>query len=388
MTLTCGDLFAGGGGFSLGARAAGLTPIWAIESDSAIAEVYGANLGAHVIVEEAQHLVGPHHNRLWATGIERPDVLLASPPCQSHSNARSKKLAPRDDAEVGLCILDYVRILRPRFVFIENVEGWKRSHSFKAIFHGLHECGYWVDVQVLNAADFGVPQTRKRLFLRASREGMLPALPPLTPWKGWYQAIEDLIPGLPESKFADWQLKRLPELLETVLVGQQYDKPQGYEDRKPQMSKADSPAMVVTGSLYSHGKMPTAFIVRASDQRENCNIARPQDDPIWTLTEGNTAHGRVKAFLVDGQNAGREISVRDASEPAITVTNLGKAYLRAWLSEGRVVAMNPRALARFMGFPDSYIFPEGKGATGLACRVIGNAVCSLLAKRLLEPLTV
>ena len=168
-----------------------MQPIWSVENDPQIAEHYAANIGNHVICQPAQSVD--------IRKLDAPDLILASPPCQSHSNARSKRLAPRDDAEIGLCILDYVRYLRPRFVLIENVEGWKRSHSFKAIFHGLHECGYWCDVQVLNTADFGVPQTRRRLILRASREGMLPALPLSVAWRGWYGAIEDLIDELPES---------------------------------------------------------------------------------------------------------------------------------------------------------------------------------------------
>jgi DNA (cytosine-5)-methyltransferase 1 len=200
---TCASIFSGGGLVDVGAMAAGYAPIWAIEHDPEIAEVYRANIGAHVIVSPAQSVD--------VRRLESPDVLLASPPCQAHSNARSKKLEVREDAEVGMCVLDYVRFLRPRFLMIENVEGWKRSHSFKAVFHGLHELGYFVNVQVLNAADFGVPQTRRRLILRASREGWLPMLPAPVAWRGWYGAIEDLIPTLPESAFADWQLARLPD---------------------------------------------------------------------------------------------------------------------------------------------------------------------------------
>ena len=79
--------------------------------------------------------------------------------------------------------------------------------------------GYFWTYDHVNAADYGVPQTRRRLILRASR-GLLPFLPEPVPWVGWYAAIEDLIPTLPESKLAPWQLARLPaELRETVLVG-------------------------------------------------------------------------------------------------------------------------------------------------------------------------
>jgi site-specific DNA-cytosine methylase len=52
---------------------------------------------------------------------------------------------------------------------------------------------------------------------------------------------------------------------------------------------------------------------------------------------------------------------------------------RAWLSQGRVVRMTPRALARFQAFPDTYALPDG---AALACRVIGNAVPPLLMQRI------
>jgi DNA (cytosine-5)-methyltransferase 1 len=78
--------------------------------------------------------------------------------------------------------------------------------------------GYFWTYDHVNAADYGVPQTRRRLILRASR-GLLPHLPPPVPWVGWYAAIEDLLPTLPESKLAPWQLARLPqELRGSVLV--------------------------------------------------------------------------------------------------------------------------------------------------------------------------
>jgi DNA (cytosine-5)-methyltransferase 1 len=404
--LTCGDVFSGGGGFSLGALAAGFTPAWAIEHDPTIAEVYAANIGAHVIVKAAQD-VDPRT-------LEPVDLLLASPPCQSHSNARARSLPARDDAEVGLCVLDYVRILRPRFVMIENVEGWKRSRSFKAIFHGLHGFGYYCDVRVLNAADFGVPQTRRRLILRASREGFLPSLPPPTPWRGWYEAIEDLIPDLPESRFAEWQLARLGDYFPQGAFLQMSGATSGHEETRGNgVKEPDDPA----GTVALNSGHARAFLVGdQNSERKGLNIVcRDSDSPALTVrTAGgyhqkafiaratdqlesvNIAHGRIKAFVVDCQEAGavsesgeRGVTVRHSDAPMFTVsasvnpTESMKRPIRAWLEQGRVVAMNARALARFMGIPDSYKLPE---KSGLACKIIGNAVCPPLAEQLITVL--
>ena len=427
---TVASLFSGGGGWEIGATAAGFTPIWAVEHDPAIAEVYAANIGAHVIAKDAQE-VDP-------STLESPNLLVVSPPCQNDSTARSKNLPRRKDADVGLCVLDHVRILRPEYFFLENVEGYKRNKTYKKIFDGLHGLGYFVNVQVLNAADFGVPQTRRRLILRASRLGWLPPLPAPTPWLGWYQAIEDLVPRLPESRFADWQLKRLDAgLLKGMNIESEFfiggaNKSQAFldfaiENRAsiPGIRNASEPMSTVPADVaaFSCGR---AFIVRPTDQLESVNVARDCSEPIWTLTEGNTAHGRVKAFLVGDQNShnGKSILVRDGHEPAGTVDTRPSAKIkgfivdgrpanyagdlqiiesdrpvvpvtatqtrhpfRAWLSQGRVVAMTVRALARFQSFPDSYIFPEGKGATGLGCKIVGNAVPPEMSKRLTEGLS-
>lgn len=400
--LTCGDIFSGGGGWSTGASLAGLTPLWAIESDPAIAEVYAANLGSHVIVEDAAKV---NINRL-----EPVDVLLASPPCQSHSQARSKKLPKRDDAEIGVCVLDYIRILKPKFIFIENVEGWKRSKSFLQIFDGLHSLGYWTNVQVLNAADFAVPQTRRRLILRASREGMLPALPLPVQWRGWYQAIEDLIPTLPESRFAEWQLKRLPEKIHTFLANHDQSE---WVTTGCATREATAPANTIVGASggrlrafiatvqdensdihYEAEPSPTitsghgaakyrAFIVEGSAAGEDNPYPLPvrdADEPVFTM---RARQNNPRAFIVDQRNGGRDSTVKGANEPVFTQTNYSVKHPapRAWLSQGHVVSMTPRALARFQSFPDSYELPQ---KNALACRVIGNAVPALLAQRLLE----
>lgn len=85
-----------------------------------------------------------------------------------------------------------------------------------------------------------------------------------------------------------------------------------------------------------------------------------------------------RAFIVDQTNGGRDSTVRDADEPIFTTSIYSTKHPspRAWLSQGRVVKMTPRALARFQSFPDWYQLPE---KTALACRIIGNAVPPLLA---------
>jgi DNA-cytosine methyltransferase len=367
--------------------------------------------------------------------LEPVDVLFASPPCQAHSTARSKKLAPRDDADAGLCVIDYLKALRPRRFFLENVEGYKRSGTFKAIVSALHELGYFTDQQVLNAADYGVPQTRRRLILRASREGFPAPLPKKVKWVGWYEAIEDLIPTLPESKFAPWQIKRLETSRTCVVNGTPNDHGKSLTQREE-----NEPTFTVVAQTGQR-QAARAFIARSTDQLESVRIARDEDEPIWTLTNGNTSHGMPKAFLVESKNAnqqwgdglraenepattvvtddrpshmpkafildgrntrtttGEPFTLRETDEPCFTVTaadgsERNRAFVEGmptrqptllppsgdWHERGRVVAMTPRALARFQSIPDDINLPANNG---LACKVIGNAIPPGLAEPLI-----
>jgi site-specific DNA-cytosine methylase len=180
-----------------------------------------------------------------------------------------------------------------------------------------------------------VPQTRRRMIMRAVRGGFVPYLPQAERWVGWYEAIEDIIDTLPDSQFAPWQLTRLPEEIKQTLM------------------------------LWSMDQTARDVTVRYADQ------------PVPTV---DTASDKIecRAFIVDCQKAGdttgeRGVTIRCGDEPCFTLTSgTGQRRpARAYDGVGRVVAMTARALARFQSFPDAYILPESKT---LAAKIIGNAV--------------
>lgn len=175
---TIASLFSGGGGVDCGAKIAGFQPIWSIEKDPDVAEVYAANLKHQPIIKSVAD-VNPFC-------LERPDVLWASPPCQEWSIARSKNLPPREDADIEYAVIGFLEILQPKVFILENVEGYRKARVFHAIVDVLHHLGYWVQWEVLNMADWGVPQTRRRLILRAVKGSFVPPLPPKQKWVGWY----------------------------------------------------------------------------------------------------------------------------------------------------------------------------------------------------------
>lgn len=197
---------------------AGYTLLWGVEYDPAIAAVANANL-PHIeqVYPESVTCID------WAN-MTRPDHLHMSPPCQDFSVAKTSGKVGNDNDRLADACIEALRVLQPSTATLENVEGYRKAKGFQSIVDHLWGAGYWVNVDVLNSADFGVPQTRRRLILRAVRGGFPVPLPEPVKWRGWYEAIEDLIPGLPETQFAVWQLAVMPgDLPDCFVVDDQYN---------------------------------------------------------------------------------------------------------------------------------------------------------------------
>ena len=401
------SLFGGFGGVDIAARAAGMELAWSVELDAAVAEVARANLRHRVHVAD---ILDCDPMRFDAV-----DVLHASPPCTNASVANAQGGETALDRALARKVAAFVTTLQPHIFTLENVWGYRKFLSWRLIEEALHRAGYWVSVEHVNAADAGVPQTRKRMIVRAVRGGFVPYLPEPQPWVGWYAAVEDLIPTLPESRFADWQMARLPSFLASTLVGSGgYDgKVVTAQERDPAFTVTENENQLVLRAFLvgdqerqiameadpaftvraggNGGAMPKAFLLPGGG---NTNFAeahagkgcRYEDEPAHTVVATSKEGGAFpRAWLVDGANTTEgQLSFRDDSQPALTVTSGGPKHpLRSLLNTGRVVAMTVRALARFQSFPDQYCF---SGNARLDARGIGNAVPPLLYQRIIASL--
>ena len=160
------DIFSGAGGSSAGARAAGVDILAGIDMCSAATETFAANFpGALALTSRLEDVCLGTLRR----EIGDIDILLASPECTSHTCAKGG--APRDEASraTAMMVIDYARALRPRWLVLENVihmRPWSRYGELKRSLCGL---GYFLEEHVLDAADFGVAQRRRRLFLVGDR---------------------------------------------------------------------------------------------------------------------------------------------------------------------------------------------------------------------------
>ena len=166
------DMFCGGGGSSCGAELAGAEIVGGIDSWSLATEVFADNFPESCVFNGRVENYNP---KSIADMLGPIDLLLASPECTNHSCARGGR--PRQDAsrDTAFQVVRYARVMKPRWLIIENVihmRSWARHAEF---LQSLTNEGYTVSEHVLNAADHGVPQKRKRLFIICDREAEPPS---------------------------------------------------------------------------------------------------------------------------------------------------------------------------------------------------------------------
>jgi DNA (cytosine-5)-methyltransferase 1 len=157
------DLFAGAGGFSTGARAAGASIAWAANHSQLAVDTHERN---H---PETKHKCQDLHQADWSK-VPAHDLLLASPACQGHSSASlGQRIAKHDaDRSTAWAVVSAIEFHRPRFVVVENVPRFRSWRLYQIWLEALRAYGYSLTENLLDAADFGVAQSRLRLFVVGS----------------------------------------------------------------------------------------------------------------------------------------------------------------------------------------------------------------------------
>lgn len=179
MSISTGDLFAGCGGLTAGLESAGLQTRWANECWSPAAATYRiSNPDVTLYEEDVRKLLA---RAVDSTDLQQQlavDLLCGGPPCQGFSGwNRFRSLEDPRNSLVEV-FLDFVALLDPRLVLIENVTGMlslEDGRVVSGIREALQEMGYHVRLMVLQAGGYGVPQNRWRVFIAGSKdeEGLL-----------------------------------------------------------------------------------------------------------------------------------------------------------------------------------------------------------------------
>jgi DNA (cytosine-5)-methyltransferase 1 len=351
--------FAGAGGACAGLEQAGFEVAWANEYYGPIADIWQLNHPAATL-DRRDVLELPIED------IPCADLHWYSPPCPEHSAAKHNRTGgtDREDVSIAQKIGAIIMAKLPEAIVIENVPGYARSHSFEYLLAILSRCGYNVSWAVLNAADYGTPQTRERLILVA-RLSVIAALPQpthsktqfdqiqlfgprLLPWVGWYEATADLLPSLQSTKLS---VPQMAELERRGLLA------------RPSMQLVD-------GKANSYGSSITC---------------RAENEPAYTITAnaGTRQVSRIVLVQLTGYRQSGP-AVKFQGDPVFTITasmaqdNKGSARSPATIATAEeVLRVDRRCLARFQGFPDSHRWGEIESVN---CRGVGNAVAVQLAK--------
>lgn len=143
--------------------------------------------------------------------VRRSEAQLfhASPVCKNFSKANRLRSPNDSDLVSAKAVARVIREASPPAVTVENVPAYADTELFKLITDALTEKGYKWRTVIIDAADLGAPQRRKRLILQAVRSGKLPALPKKQAPGDWYRAVSDLIADAPDSQIPDWEMQRL-----------------------------------------------------------------------------------------------------------------------------------------------------------------------------------
>ena len=325
------DVFAGCGGLALGFALAGMKPVLAIELDEDSAETYRANVDPDVEVDDIANV----------TKLPRADVLIGGPPCQGFSALGTRdRLDPRNRLW-----REYVRVLdaTEADVFVmENVPGLLSSAQFAMFTNAVAARGFHLAADaILNAADFGVAQRRRRAIVIGSKLAV-PDLPMRTHGRGLkpYSTVRDAFNEFPalsaEPTGRNWHRGRT-RVHEYSLVRYRAVPPGGNRfDMQRNLDAADM-----------------AHLVPA----------------CWRRKQSGTVDvfGRLRW-----------------DEPSVTIrTEFFKPEKGRYLHPEADRPITVREAARLQSFPDSFAFREEQALSSVA-RQIGNAVPPLLAKAVAE----
>lgn len=346
MPLTLIDLFSGAGGFTLGFVQTGrFKSVFSNDFDEACVAAYNANFaGGHGVVGDINELLSKR-------GFELPsaDVVIGGPPCQGFSLLNKKRKGdPRK--QLWRAFIEVVRRTHPRVYVMENVPELLSSDEYLEIRKQSERLGYRLVAAVLNAADYGVPERRRRAIIIAARLGA-PRLPekthcdpqllkgrhglPLSPWR----TVRDAIADLPKPEGIEPRVGEVPPPMDL------------------HFGRTPRPESLLRYKCVPEGGNRWDLLRKRRDLTPGCWIRKK--------TGGTDLFGRLWW-----------------DRPAFTIrTEFFKPEKGRYLHPSQHRPITHREAARLQSFPDDFVF---KGTKIEIARQIGNAVPPLLAGRIAD----
>lgn len=367
MTRPIGiDLFAGAGGMSLGFEQAGFDVVAAVEIDPIHAAIHKFNFpDCKVIARSVTDLTGDEIRKLAGIGDRDVDVVFGGAPCQGFSMIGQRAL---DDPRNSL-VLDFVRIvdqLKAKTFVFENVKGLtvgKHRKFLVELIEAFEARGYSVrrEWKVLNAADHGVPQDRKRFILLGARgETPIPEYPPQTTHAAGTTncgspsgpTCRDALGDLPDAETFDALLTTDEVSVDAFGVPSDYAK---------ELRCIGNDAW-----HFGHPRLWKPSLLTSSLRTDHTEISRRR----FTATEPGKVEPISRFFKLPPDGVSNTLRAgTDAARGAFTSPRpIHYAFARC---------ITVREMARLHGFPDWFRFHETKWH---GARQIGNAVPPPLAR--------
>jgi len=186
------SLFSGCGGLDLGFKQSGYEIIWANDILSDACETYRANIGDHIYFGDI--------TKINKKVIPQADIVIGGPPCQSFSLVGKRN--PDDDrSDLVWSYLEVLKKVKPKLFILENVAGIlsaKNPDGSKVLDNlvkAFNKIGFTTSIFKLNAADYGVPQKRLRVFIVGNKKSIQITEPPKSHIEeNWISAYKALRP--------------------------------------------------------------------------------------------------------------------------------------------------------------------------------------------------
>lgn len=387
------DLFAGAGGFSLAAHQSNCEILAAVEIDNDACLTYKNNFiesgsqNTRLYNRDILTQLTPQELRCDLDLISGElDILMGGPPCQGFSSHRINS-AGVDDPRNQLLFryFEYVKELRPKVFLVENVTGmlWKRHKEYVEKFKSLSRQNNYtlIGPLVINASDYGVPQSRKRVFILGidnqidTTNFLWP--PTETHGKNWSR------PYVSASTVFEKPPAQVMEQLKDALA-EEMEKAnrQGKRVQAGEKSVAEIAENIVGELCFRDEKI---------DEKTSCNVRmnttkKLADKLSFVKVNGN--RDQFPEHLVldchkNGYGGHKDVYGRiKLAQPSNTITtgchNLSKGrFTHPWLNHGITI----RHAARLQTFPDSFEF---FGTQTSQAKQVGNAVPVELGKVLIE----
>ena len=337
------DLFAGAGGLSCGLEMAGMSCLLGVEWDSSAVRTFRRNhLGAEIFDDAIQSLKPGMLRKLL--GDRAVHLVVGGPPCQGFSTVgRGDPLDQRNSL-----FLEFVRIVkqtRPLFVVLENVTGLvakKNEPILKAIFRRFQRLGYRLDVRVMSAENYGVPERRRRTVIIGSRLNSPVRFP---------EPTHDRMEGRHRRP-----IRTVGDVLEDLRADDGIIHNHDVERARPSSQE----------TLMRLKHIPEGKGIRYREDERKYLPPRLYLGVDWEeISEGRFRQARYQRL--------------DRAQPSPTILTQRTIYYHP--TEHR--HLTPREAARIQSFPNNFIF---EGSVTSQWRQIGNAVPPLLGKVIGETL--